>query len=332
MRMKMFAAESFDAAKALIFAEMGDDAIILSEREVDGGVEVRAAIDKSGGITDDPMFLSLDDKRPVSFKRENPLRQRIRDSLLWHGAPSHFADRIAEAAAMEAEQGAEPEHAMARGLGVFGAFHPLPAMPDTNVILIGPPGHGRTSVAAKLTRRAAVTNSRLVPLAADLDGTAGGAQLAAYLELEKDNIRCANTPDELFDALSEIKRAGERCVIDLPAIVPTDTGDMASLKDLVAAVDAEPVLVISAEGHPEDLAEAAKAFGKAGVKRAIMTKLDVARRRGGAVAAIANAGIAFSHLAVTPFIGGGLIPAAPSRLAALLLEDAPAQAAMRGAA
>ena len=37
MRMKMFAAESLEAAKAMIFAEMGDDAIILSEREVPGG-------------------------------------------------------------------------------------------------------------------------------------------------------------------------------------------------------------------------------------------------------------------------------------------------------
>ena len=332
MRMKMFAAESFDAAKALIFAEMGDDAIILSEREVDGGVEVRAAIDKSGGITDDPMFLSLDDKRPQAFRRESPVRQRVRDSLLWHGAPTHFADRVAEAAAMEAGQGTDPEQAMARGLSVFARFDPLPAMPTSNIILVGPPGHGRTSVAAKLTRRAALTNGRLVPLAADLDGTAGGAQLAAYLELEKENIRCAGTPDELFDALSQVKRAGERCVIDLPAIVPFDTDDMASLKDLIAAVDAEPILVMSAEGHPEDLAEAAKAFGRAGVKRTILTKLDVARRRGGAVAAFAGANIAFSHLAVTPFIGGGLIPAAPGRLSALLLEDAQAHVAIRGAA
>ena len=149
MRMKMFAAESFDAAKALIFAEMGDDAIILSEREVEGGVEVRAAIDKSTRMNDDPMFLSLDDKRPTAFRRENPLRQRVRDSLLWHGAPTSFAERIAESAGMEAEQGTEPGDAMARGLSVFAKFDPLPAMPDSNIILVGPPGHGRTSVAAK---------------------------------------------------------------------------------------------------------------------------------------------------------------------------------------
>ena len=50
MRMKMFAAETFEAAKAMIFAEMGADAVILSEREIDGGVEVRAAVDKMGGV------------------------------------------------------------------------------------------------------------------------------------------------------------------------------------------------------------------------------------------------------------------------------------------
>ena len=278
MRMKMFAAESFDAAKALIFAEMGDDAVILSEREVEGGVEVRAAIDKSKRVADDPMFLSLDDKRP-RFRRENPLSQRVRDSLMWHGAPKIFAERVAESAGLEAEQGSEPGEAMARGLSNFAQFDPLPAMPDSNLILVGPPGHGRTSVAAKLTRRAALTNGRLLPVAADLDGTAGGEQLAAYLELEKKNIRSAGTPDQLFSMLSDIKRSGDRCVIDLPSINPFDLDDMASLKDLISAVDAEPVLVLSAEGHPDDLAEATRAFGKAGVKRAILTKLDVVRRR-----------------------------------------------------
>ena len=49
MRMKMFAAETLEAAKAMIFAEMGADAVILSEREIEGGVEVRAATDKLGG-------------------------------------------------------------------------------------------------------------------------------------------------------------------------------------------------------------------------------------------------------------------------------------------
>ncbi|MCH2459258.1 MAG: flagellar biosynthesis protein FlhF-like protein, partial [Henriciella sp.] len=140
------------------------------------------------------------------------------------------------------------------------------------------------------------------------------------------------TPDDLFELLRTAREDGDRCVIDLPAIVPFDREDMASLKDLIAVIDAEPVLVISAEGHPDDLADAAHAFADAGVKRAIISKLDVTRRRGGIVAALSGAGISFAQLGITPFIGGGLTPATPARLSKILLEEASADFALRGAA
>lgn len=336
MRMKMFAAESMEAAKALIFAEMGEDAVILSEREVDGGVEVRAATDRMGqaAMGNEPVFLR--DARPLGHGRgmDNPLFARVRDALLWHGAPQRFAERVAnEGAGRLPGELSGPEEAMTEGLSRLVACDPIPARLDRDILLVGPPGHGRTSTAAKLTRRAAVARTEIVPLAADLDGSAGGEQLAAYLEREREQIRLAETPDALFAELRELRNARRRCVIDLPAINPFEGEDLASLGDLVAAIRAEPVLVLSAEGHPEDLADAARAFYRAGVRRAILTKLDVVRRRGGAIAALTSSGIAFSHLAITPFIGGGLVPAAPSRLAALLMEDARGDViALKGAA
>ena len=89
MRMKMFAAESMEAAKAMIFAEMGDEAIILSEREVPGGVEVRAATDKLGGgmVPSESRILTRLGANPPPRLVESPVRNRVRDSLLWHGAP-----------------------------------------------------------------------------------------------------------------------------------------------------------------------------------------------------------------------------------------------------
>ena len=337
MRMKMFAAESVEAAKATIFAEMGEDAIILSEREVPGGVEVRAATDKLGGgmVPSEPRFLTrMNRPAPGGAPRpqDNPLRNRVRDALIWHGAPERFATRVADAGLPMCATSREPADIMASGLDALITCDPIPPMPERNILLVGPPGHGRTAVAAKMTRRAAVANARILPVAADLDATAGGAQLAAYLELEQAQIRVAKTPESLFELLSTARANGERCVIDLPAIVPFDEEDMASLKDLISAIDAEPVLVISAEGHPDDLADAARAFADVGVHRAIVTKLDVTRRRGGIVAALSGAGIAFAHLGITPFIGGGLVPAAPGRLSKILLEEAPADIALRGAA
>ena len=334
MRMKMFAAESIEAAKALIFAEMGDDAIILSEREVPGGVEVRAATDKLGGgmVPNESRILTRLGASPSPRLVESPVRNRVRDSLLWHGAPQRFADRIADAGITNGFESTEPGAALAAGLESALTCDPIPPALHRNIVLVGAPGHGRTATAAKLTRRAAVAKAEVLPVAADLDLTAGGAQLAAYLEKEQSQIRAVTTPDDLFATLKTIKDEGKRCVIDLPAIIPFDQDDMASLQDLLAVIDAEPVLVISAEGHPEDLNEAARAFARCGVRRAIVTKLDVTRRRGGIVSALISAKIAFSHLAITPFIGGGLVPATPSRLAQLLTEDAPAHVALKGAA
>lgn len=329
MRMKMFAAESFDAARALVLAEMGDDAVILSEREVDGHVEVRAATDgmKRRG-NDQPLFLR-NAQSDHDTNADSILAQRLRDALTWHGAPRRFAERVAHAA--DAAE-TDPATALASGLEDIVSCDPIATRPDRNIILVGPPGHGRTSTAAKLTRRAAMANTEILPVAADFDATAGGEQLSAYLERERAQVRIATDPDALFKIMDEINQRDERCVIDLPSIVPFDHEDLARLKDLVAAIGAEPILVLSAEGHPEDQAEAARAYASAGIKRAILTKLDVARRRGGIVAALAGARISLSHLAVTPFIGGGLVPAAPSRLAALLMEDSHGHNALRGAA
>lgn len=329
MRMKMFAAESVDAARALVFAEMGNDAVILSEREIDGRVEVRAATDgMSRRGSDRPLFMR-GKASDHDEQADSVLSHRLRDALTWHGAPRRFAERVAHAAD---PSHSEPIDAMSSGLVGIVICDPIPARPERNIVLVGPPGHGRTSTAAKLTRRAAMANTAILPIAADFDATAGGEQLSAYLERERAQVRIATDPDALFTLMDEIKRNDERCVIDLPSIVPFDREDLARLKDLVVAINAEPVLVLSAEGHPEDQAEAARAYAEAGIRRAILTKLDVARRRGGVVSALSAAKISLSHLAVTPFIGGGLVPAAPSRLAALLMEDAQGQDALRGAA
>lgn len=329
MRMKMFAADTVDAARALVLAEMGADAVILSEREIDGRVEVRAATNTARrGGHDRPIFLrnetleARDDEAAI-------LKQRLLDTLAWHGAPKRFANKIIGLADTSLS---EPSDALATGLMEVVSCRPIKTLPRKNIVLVGPPGHGRTSTAAKLTRLAAMAGEEILPVAADFDATAGGDQLSAYLELERAQVRIATDPDALFKVMEEVDNNDDRCVIDLPSILPFHNEDLAALKDLVGAINAEPILVLSAEGHPEDQAEAARAYASVGIKRAVLTKLDVARRRGGAIAALAAARISLSHLAITPFIGGGLIEADAAKLANLLMEEAPAQDALRGAA
>ena len=132
MRMKMFAAESFEAAKAMIFAEMGEDAIILSEREVPGGVEVRAATDKLGGgmVPSEPRFVArLNRNNAPGRPQDNPLRNRVRDALIWHGAPERFAERVADAGLPMSSRTQDPAEIMASGLVALITCDPIPAKP-----------------------------------------------------------------------------------------------------------------------------------------------------------------------------------------------------------
>ena len=132
MRMKMFAAETLEAAKAMIFAEMGEDAIILSEREVPGGVEVRAATDKLGGgmVPSEPRFIARMNRNGAPGRpQDNPLRNRVRDALIWHCAPERFAERVADAGMPMSSKTQDPAEIMASGLDALITCDPIPAMP-----------------------------------------------------------------------------------------------------------------------------------------------------------------------------------------------------------
>ena len=331
MRMKMFAAETVDAAKAMIFAEMGEDAVILSEREIDGGVEIRAATDKSapGKTPAEPFaFANLRNREHIM---DDPVRLRARDALSWHGAPMRFAERVAKIGA-ESGLAKDAESLISAGLSKLMSFTPIEPLPTQNLVLVGAPGHGRTATLARLSDQARLQNAVIVAVAADLDGMGAGEQLSSLLSRDHAQIRIARRAESLFVLLRDLNARGQRWVVDLPSINPFDMDDLTRLYDLIGMIEAEPVLVLSAEGHPEDQAEAAASYARVGVRRAILTKMDVARRRGGVVAALSSARIALSHITASPSIGAGFTKADPDILASLLMEDRPGKSALKGAA
>ena len=329
MRMKLYTAATREDAVALMKTDMGTDAVILSERDIDEGYEVRAAVERATSIVA-PNFAQ--ENKPAPSLQISRYRENLREILNWHGAPDGFSEVIAVTGSRLVGASTEPASGFSAALeGVVGFAPITPAISDP-IMLVGPPGSGKTSTTAKLIRRARAAKASAVPLVADFDATAGGAQLAAYLQAGIHDMQSFVMPDDLLAATRREIDNKQGVVIDTPSINPCDGEDLERLSDLINLLGVEPVLVISAEGHPLDLEESVRAFARVGVKRCIVTKLDVVRRRGGVLFAIASAKINISHLALTPFIGGGLIPATPNRLARILLEDAPGAESLKGAA
>lgn len=323
MKMKMFTGPTVEEAMTKVREEMGPDAVILSTRDEDGHVEIRAAVERSFGHKfAAPKFAEA---RPQFDQTRSDLTAMLR----WHAAPDGFVHMVADAGA-RLGAGLEQLGVLSAGLEGVLTFAPLQPGLERSIFLVGPPGSGKTTAAAKLALQLSAPSEPLEPVSADFDMTGQAARLAA-LTL-KPTISVALTPDALQRLVQDRDDIAQRLVVDGPPFNPLDEGDMRRLSDLISRMNIEPVLVLSAEGHPMELEDNARAFSGAGVRRVILTKLDAVRRRGGVIAAISSTRLSIAQLGMTPSVRGGLVPASAIRVAQLLVAGSTEAELLKGAA
>lgn len=323
MKMKMFSAPTLEQATALMRAEMGKDAVILSTREEDGIVEIRAAVDRSFNHRfAAPRFAEV---RPVF----DAARDQLSNMLRWHGAPDGFLQMVAEAGSRFGA-GSEPLGALSAGLEGVLSFAPLQPHPEKSILLVGGPGSGKTTAAAKLVLQLSDADSPLEPISADFDA-AGQAEKLAALML-RPSLTVALSPDALQRIIEDRDALGRRAIVDAPPFNPVDRDDMKRLNTLISRLNVEPVLVMSADGNPMEMEDNARSFAQLGVRRAILTRLDAVRRRGGVIAAISSSRLSIAQLGSASNALKGLVPASASRVAELLLDNAPEAELLKGAA
>jgi len=326
MKMKMFVGRTEEEALAMIREEMGPDAVILStrEREDDGYVEVRAAVERSFSQKATPRFA---DVRPLF----DETRSQIASMLRWHGAPDGFVHMVSEASS-RLGAGMETHAALAAGIDGLLTFSPLSPRPEKSLLLVGPPGSGKTTATAKIARFLSDKRHPIEPVAADFDASGQIARLAALML--KPSVTYALSPDHLMRLTREADDRGQRLVIDCPSFNPLDEADMKRCSDLISYMNIEPVLVLAADGHPMELEDNARAFAQAGCRWVIVTRIDAVRRRGGVMAAISTTRLSIASLGLTSNPRCGLTPASSERIARLLVTGASSAEAeqLRGAA
>lgn len=330
MKMRMFVAPTLEEAMECVKREMGPDAVILSTREEDGRVEVRAAVERSGGQTPStPRFMSAAVQPLAAQRAYESTRDELDDALRWQGAQDGFIHLVAEAGA-RLGAGLEALGSMAAGLEGVLTFAPLHARPERSYFLIGPPGSGKSTAAAKLALHMRDGESRLAPVAADFDILASAERLAALMRAPQVG-RCM-VPEALARLVAETDKKGGRLVIDGPAFNPVDDNDLSRLKELISFTNVEPILVLAADGHPLEQEDAARAFAQAGVRRVILTRLDAVRRRGGVFSAISSARLSIAQLGMGSSTRSGLAPASAALVSRLLLAGTPEAELLKGAA
>lgn len=311
MRLKTFRAPSMAEAMRIIRDELGEDAIIVStQKGEDGGVRVTAALD----IVED-MDSPGDDyhHRPVAAD----LGDVLSETLDQHGVPGRLADRLLRAATGLNTD--DPALALAGALDGQFRFAPLPENDFSRpLMLIGPPGAGKTLTVAKLATRAVLARRMVRVITTDTVKAGGVEQLSTLTSVLKLKLETADNPGDLKRRCAE--RGKYLQLIDSAGINPFDQAELNELKALIDAAGADPILVLPAGGDVHEAAEIAEIFRTLGTSRLIATRLDLARRLGFMLVAAEVGQLRFSHVSMSARVAEGLSPLNPVSLARLLLS------------
>lgn len=296
MRLKLYRAPRMAQAMAQVRAELGERALILATRHVGGEVEVTAALEPDEPVLPAPV--------PPTVLPAPPVDPRRNSALNFHGVPASLLGEL---------QRGDLESTLAKAF----AFTSLP-LQNRPLLIAGPPGAGKTLTVAKLATRLVMAGVK--PLVITADGQRAGAteQLAAFTKLLGINLIVACHPVTVGRALTRRERDAP-VLIDSPGCDAFDPTQVDELLALAASSDAVIVLVLPAGLDPAEAMDIARAYAAAGANLMVATKLDLARRLGGILAA-AGAGLALTEGGVGSGAADGLLPITPGWLAARLLS------------
>jgi flagellar biosynthesis protein FlhF len=227
------------------------------------------------------------------------------DLLRHHGIPASL-----HAALLEGELAA----ALA-GVLRFSALDVSDGAPP--LLLLGPPGAGKTTTVARLATRLVMEG--LMPMVITADGRRAGAteQLCAYTRLLGADLVVASHPVTLARAVAT-RPAGAPVLIDTPGIDPLAPVQRDEIAALAAAAGATPALVLPAGMDVAESMDMAAAAACMGATLLVGTRFDLARRLGGIVGAAAG-GLALAEAGVGPGAADGLVPVTAELLAAQLM-------------
>ena len=319
MRLKSFTARNVPEAMEKIRAEMGDDAVILSTQAdpESGGVKVTAALE--GDAFGETLEQFSDGLQAIDD---------LSETLDYHRIPPGLSDRLIAAATGIATE--DSAMALAAALDAECSFTPLSDRRTARpMMLVGLPGAGKTSTAAKLCAWAKLAGLEACLITMDLVKAGATAQVKTFSKALDARLDQASDAEDLALIIDDCP-ANSLIVVDTIGTNPFDPEEQRRLAETARSIDAELILVLAAGGDTLESAEIALTFRQSGARAMIATKTDTSRRLGGILSAAHGGPLALIAAGTSPSIGDGLISLNPVSLARLLLrgtaEAAPALA------
>lgn len=299
---------------------LGEEAIIVATNEdrKKGGVRVTAAVEPSFEIGDDGVaggnsWLQYDEEQD-----SDAVAEELTETLLRHCVPEDVMDHMISCATVMGFE--DIKEAMFATVEQLFTFHPLPTKTYRKpIVMVGPPGSGKTLAAAKLAARGTMNGLNVGVISTDTVRAGGVEQLEAFTNLLKIKLQKAGSPKELAILSQKLLQNKDQVIVDTSGLNPFDTTDVKALAKILGAVDARSVLVLPAGIDADEAGEMARVFATIGVTNILPTRVDMARRLGNILSAAYHGDLSFCDLSDTPKVAQGLSPLNPDSLSKLLM-------------
>jgi flagellar biosynthesis protein FlhF len=328
--LQTFQAKDMRSALSAMRAELGEDAVILtSESTADGSVVVRAAVHGAQASTPpsanlasfetryrDDLIAKLRFNPPRATAEARPpfVRKEIEDMLELHRVPRVLAKALAQ----DADASLLPDLclALSAALDKRMRMEPVDAKTQAALLLVGPYGAGKTTIAAKLAAQARLLEREIWLATTDVESAGQRERLetfAAHLDVD---LLATPSPTLLSDAVALARDAGALLIADSAGVDPRRAPQ--EFLGYAGITGVELLGVVSATTDAEDAGEIASALAQLGAKRLVVTGLDLARRKG-SLTALAASGLAIAQVTRAPYLAQGLETLTPLTLSRILL-------------
>ena len=299
---------------------LGEDAVIVATREENGGkaVRVTAAIEPTFELGHGGVAASADDWLQYDDEDEDgAIGEELTEVMLRHSVPEEIMDQILSCATVIGLE--QPGIALIAALEHLFHFKPLPQKPQQKaMMMIGPPGSGKTLAVAKTAARGAMNDLKIGVVSCDTVRAGGIEQLQAFTKLLNINLQTAESAKDLRYIIADMD-ACDQIIIDTSGFNPFDKESVKDMAKLIGAADITPYAVLPGGNDAEEAAEMGRVFSTIGVKHLIPTRLDIARRLGSLLSVSHYGSLIFADASNTPKVADGLTAMTPKTLAKMLM-------------
>ena len=306
MRLKSYYGATLTDAMRSVREAIGENAIIVTTREDEsGGVRVTAALDDAYPSQEANIIISPPDGSEAL--------EVIAEALTYHDIYPVLAEKLMATAT----QFANDDPLLSLGAALDTHFKFAPVDQSKPLILVGPPGAGKTLCTAKLATQATLARQKITVVSTDTDRAGGMEQLAAFTRLLKLNLVEIDDWHSLSDLISTQKDSP--VFVDMAGRNPFDPREKESVREFIAATG-HAALVLPAGLDAIEAVDLALEFRSLGVSSLLVTRLDTVKRIGSLLRIAYESRLPFSNYAASPKVTEALQPMNPVVLARMVLN------------